>query len=84
MGKQLNEAARMLGRKGGLTAARRMTPEQKRERGCRGMRNRWARQTDLDLLRLVRDVRELSADTAGKPRCTGERKRAHASGKVIA
>lgn len=42
MSKKLNEAARLLGRKGGLKAAQRLTPEQRRERGIRGMQSRWA------------------------------------------
>ena len=59
MGKQLNQAARMLGRKGGLIAAQNLTPEQRRQRGVRGMQVRWARQTDADLLRLLPKVRDL-------------------------
>jgi hypothetical protein len=42
-----------------------MTPEQRRERGCRGMRSRWARKTHRDLLRLLPQVRELNKAKQG-------------------
>lgn len=58
MSKRLNEAARMLGRKGGRTAARNMTKQQRRERALRGTRSRWGKQTDADLLRLLPLMRD--------------------------
>jgi hypothetical protein len=73
--KRLNEAARMLGRKGGRTAARNMTKQQRRERALRGTRSRWARQSDADLARLqkVLPLARAVAPTGHKPRTKKER-----------
>ena len=55
------------GRKGGLKAARRTTPEQRRARGLKGMQRRWSKQTEADLLRLAPLVRDLTSDCEPHP-----------------
>jgi general stress protein YciG len=43
MAKQLNEAARALGRKGGRRRAKNLTAEQRREIARKGAETRWAK-----------------------------------------
>jgi general stress protein YciG len=43
MAKNLNEAAKALGSKGGKQRAKNLTPEQRREIGRKGAQARWAK-----------------------------------------
>lgn len=63
MSKKANKAAQVLGRRGGLATARKMTKEERKARALRGTQSRWSKRTNADLaglqtavLPLLRDV----------------------------
>jgi hypothetical protein len=65
--KLTREFFRRKGREGGLKTAQRTTPEQWHTRGVKGMRKRWSKRTDEDLLALLPEVvRDLDKTASAK------------------
>jgi hypothetical protein len=63
---KLTRAASLLGRRGGLTTAERLTPEQRRANAIKAVRTRWARQRDSEAIPSTGEANVNNQPTTGE------------------